>query len=70
MTWRPQVHDSEAFQREVLQAELPVVVDWYASWCSGCQRSYPEVCKVLRLNPELRRAFKFVKVSPFARARH
>ncbi len=28
----------------------------------GCQKSYPEICKVIKMNPQLQSEFKFVKV--------
>lgn len=50
------------WQREVMQSDKLVVVEWYASWCAGCKKSYPDVCR-LALDPQFRKAFKFVKVS-------
>lgn len=35
--------------------------DFFATWCNGCQRSYPELCK-LAMDPELNKQIKFVKV--------
>ncbi len=40
----------------------PPVAEWYASWCAGCKKSYPDVCRVAS-DPLFRKAFKFVKVS-------
>lgn len=45
-----------------------VVVDWFATWCHGCEKSYPEVCKVFRNSDELRKEFKLVKVGKWASA--
>lgn len=40
----------------------PAAPDFFATWCHGCKRSYPELCKFAR-DPELAKQVKFVKVS-------
>ncbi|GIL62185.1 hypothetical protein Vafri_16451 [Volvox africanus] len=55
-----EVHTEEDFRREVDTGDRIVAVDFFATWCHGCEKSYPEICRVVR-DPELRKKFKFVK---------
>ncbi|KXZ42547.1 hypothetical protein GPECTOR_136g630 [Gonium pectorale] len=56
-----EVHTEEDFKREVDTGDKLVAVDFFATWCHGCEKSYPEICRIIR-DPELRKKFKFVKV--------
>jgi thioredoxin-like negative regulator of GroEL len=39
----------------------PAPPDFYATWCHGCQKAYPELCKLAR-EPAINKQFKFAKV--------
>ncbi len=54
----PAVTDT-TFEAEVLKAELPVLVDFFAEWCGPCKRLAPTVDEVSR---ELAGKVKVVKV--------
>lgn len=67
---------SENFEKEVLQSELPVMVDFYADWCGPCKMMGPVVeelatefegkAKVGKLNvddcPELAAKYKVMTI--------
>ena len=48
------------FQAQVLQSDLPVVVDFYADWCPPCRRLGPILD---RLAVEFAGKVKFVKIN-------
>ena len=37
---------ADNFEAEVLQADIPVLVDFYADWCNPCKMMGPVVAKI------------------------
>lgn len=54
-----QVTTAEQFADKVLKADMPVLVDFYATWCGPCKLLAPRIHKLAR---EYRRRARFVKV--------
>jgi thioredoxin 1 len=54
-----QVVGAESFEAQVLQADVPVVVDFYATWCGPCKVMAP---RLVRLAQAYEGRVKFAKV--------
>jgi len=51
---------SATFEREVLQSEIPVVVDFWAPWCAPCRQVAPILDQMAKMREG---AYKFVKLN-------
>lgn len=47
------------FEKEVLQSDVPVLIDFYADWCGPCKMLSPIVEEISKEHPEI----KVVKVN-------
>ncbi len=52
--------EGKDFEKEVLQAELPTIVDFYADWCAPCRMVSPILES---MSKEYNGKVKFVKVN-------
>ena len=44
----------ENYQREVLESELPVLLDFWASWCNPCRMLSPIIEQIADEHPEIK----------------
>ncbi len=54
------VNNEESFEQEVLNAEVPVLVDFYADWCGPCKMQTPVLEEV---SGEIGESAKIVKLN-------
>lgn len=45
---------AENFEQEVLNSDKPVLVDFWAAWCSPCRMLSPVVDEVAEAHPEIK----------------
>lgn len=48
------VLNKENFKQEVLEAQVPVLVDFWATWCGPCQMMGPVVEELAQENPDVK----------------
>lgn len=42
------------FEKEVMESEKPVLIDFYADWCGPCKMVSPVVDKIAEENPDIK----------------
>ena len=46
--------DNDNFQKEVLESDKPVLVDFWAPWCSPCRMLGPVISEIAEEHPEIK----------------
>ncbi len=62
--------NSATFDRQVLQSDVPVLVDFYADWCGPCKALGPTLDQVAAENPQARVVKVNIDHSPDLAARY